>query len=395
MNKNEERLIEENQSAFYVFDISRLKQRIQYLRNSLPKKTALCYAVKANPFIAGEIKDDLDRFEICSPGEAGICKTLGIESEKMVISGIYKTPDVMEAMVADPRFDGVFTVESVCQYRLFCRLSEKYRRELRLLLRLTNDSQFGVNEADIEEIIAGRSGHPFLHVLGIQFFSGTQKTSLKKLRREIDYLEAFLLRLKEELDYVPEELEYGPGFPVSYFVSDELEEEELLGSFSELLNNMTARPRITLELGRSIAASCGKYYTHIVDIKQNKGQNYALVDGGMHHIVYFGQHMAMKHPFLSVVGKTEINSGSTWAICGSLCSMHDIIAKQIPLPDIEIGDTLCFENTGAYCMTEGISLFLSRDLPAIYLMREDGSIICARRAFETEQLNTPNYERMF
>lgn len=395
MNKNEERLIEENQSAFYAFDISRLKQRIQYLRNSLPKKTALCYAVKANPFIAGEIKDDLDRFEICSPGEAGICKTLGIESEKMVISGIYKTPDVMEAMVADPRFDGVFTVESVCQYRLFCRLSEKYRRELRLLLRLTNDSQFGVNEADIEEIIAGRSGHPFLHVLGIQFFSGTQKTSLKKLRREIDYLEAFLLRLKEELDYVPEELEYGPGFPVSYFVSDELEEEELLSSFSELLNNMTARPRITLELGRSIAASCGKYYTHIVDIKQNKGQNYALVDGGMHHIVYFGQHMAMKHPFLSVVGKTEINSGSTWAICGSLCSMHDIIAKQIPLPDIEIGDTLCFENTGAYCMTEGISLFLSRDLPAIYLMREDGSIICARRAFETEQLNTPNYERMF
>lgn len=395
MNKNEERLIEENQSAFYVFDISRLKQRIQYLRNSLPKGTALCYAVKANPFIAGEIKDDLDRFEICSPGEAGICKTLGIESEKMVISGIYKTPDVMEAMVADPRFDGVFTVESVCQYRLFCRLSEKYRRELRLLLRLTNDSQFGVNEADIEEIIAGRSGHPFLHVLGIQFFSGTQKTSLKKLRREIDYLEAFLLRLKEELDYVPEELEYGPGFPVSYFVSDELEEEELLGSFSELLNNMTVRPRITLELGRSIAASCGKYYTHIVDIKQNKGQNYALVDGGMHHIVYFGQHMAMKHPFLSVVGKTEINSGSTWAICGSLCSMHDIIAKQIPLPDIEIGDTLCFENTGAYCMTEGISLFLSRDLPAIYLMREDGSIICARRAFETEQLNTPNYERMF
>lgn len=395
MNKNEERLIEENQSAFYAFDISRLKQRIQYLRNSLPKKTALCYAVKANPFIAGEIKDDLDRFEICSPGEAGICKTLGIESEKMVISGIYKTPDVMEAMVADPRFDGVFTVESVCQYRLFCRLSEKYRRELRLLLRLTNDSQFGVNEADIEEIIAGRSGHPFLHVLGIQFFSGTQKTSLKKLRREIDYLEAFLLRLKEELDYVPEELEYGPGFPVSYFVSDELEEEELLSSFSELLNNMTARPRITLELGRSIAASCGKYYTHIVDIKQNKGQNYALVDGGMHHIVYFGQHMAMKHPFLSVVGKTEINSGSTWAICGSLCSMHDIIAKQIPLPDIEIGDTLCFENTGAYCMTEGISLFLSRDLPAIYLMREDGSIICARRAFETEQLNTPKYERMF
>lgn len=49
--------------------------------------------------------------------------------------------------------------------------------------------------------------------------------------------------------------------------------------------------------------------------------------------------------------------------------MNDIIAKQISLPDIEIGDVICFENTGAYCMTEGISLFLSRDIPSVYIKR--------------------------
>ena len=73
--------------------------------------------------------------------------------------------------------------------------------------------------------------------------------------------------------------------------------------------------------------------------------------------------------------------------------MNDIIAKQIPLPDIEIGDILCFENTGAYCMTEGISLFLSREIPAVYLIRENGEAVCVRPAYETSQLNLSEYGR--
>ena len=75
--------------------------------------------------------------------------------------------------------------------------------------------------------------------------------------------------------------------------------------------------------------------------------------------------------------------------------MNDILVKQATLPQVQEGDTLCFLNTGAYCMTEGISLFLSRDLPSIYLLQENGDIVEARGSFETSLLNTPNYERKF
>ena len=40
-----------NITAFYTFDISLLKERIQYLRNRLPSSVSLCYAVKANTFL--------------------------------------------------------------------------------------------------------------------------------------------------------------------------------------------------------------------------------------------------------------------------------------------------------------------------------------------------------
>lgn len=391
MNQALERLLQENKTAFYVFDIGKLKARIAHLQAALPPEVVLCYAVKANTFITKELIDTIHRFEVCSPGEAEICRAVGVPSENMVISGVYKTPEVMEAMVADLDFSPIYTVESLEQYELFRRLAQQYDRTLPLLLRLTNGSQFGINKGDIEAIVARREETPEVDLLGIQFFSGTQKTSLKKLKREVGKLDDLLTLLEEKYGFVAQELEYGPGFPVNYFQSDELDEAELLAGFSELLHDMTHHPKITLELGRSIAASCGTYYTHIVDLKRNQEQNYALVDGGMHHLVYFGQHMAMKQPFFHVCGKEHLPATDQWNLCGSLCSMNDVMTKQSPLPDLALGDVLAFENAGAYCMTEGISLFLSRDIPAVYLLLENSTAVQVRKAFDTATLNQPNY----
>ena len=53
---------------------------------------------------------------------------------------------------------------------------------------------------------------------------------------------------------------------------------------------------------------------------------------------------------------------------------------------------LAFGNAGAYCMTEGISLFLSRDLPGVLLRQADGQVLCLRSPVQTCTWNTPNYE---
>ena len=389
-----ERLIKENENAFYVFDSGVLNKRVAYLRDRLPENVQLCYAIKANPFITKELENSVERFELCSAGETEIFLSLGIDSRKAVISGVYKTPSAIERLVSDGSFEGTFTAESLSQFELLCSLSEKYGRTLRVLPRLTNDSQFGMNAEDIEDIISKRDEHKNIRIVGMQYFSGTQKTSLKKYKRELEMLDGFITGLRDKFGFECEELEYGTGFPVAYFDGEKLDEEELLGGFSELLGAMRSKPAVILEIGRSIAASCGRYYTHIVDIKCNKGQNYALTDGGMHHIVYYGQYMAMKKPFVSVVGKQATDTDSLWTVCGALCSMNDIIIKQLPLPDIRIGDVLCFENAGAYCMTEGISLLLSRDLPAVYIIKEDGGLSEVRAPFETRELNMPRYREL-
>ena len=385
-----ENILNNFETPIYVFDIDKLKQRIKFLRENLTKRLELCYAIKANTFIVKEINDDVDRFEVCSPGEYSICEEANITPEKIVISGVYKTPSVIDYMITSSPNIGRYTVESIEQLNLLDELSKKHNINLKVLLRLTSGNQFGINEEDIEDIISKKDSYTNLYFEGIQYFSGTQKRTNKRLQKEIDYIDEFLLRLQEKYNYVADELEFGTGFPVHYFQGEEFDEVEFLKEFSNGIDNMKYKGKIVIELGRSIAASCGYYITKVVDKKTNKGQNYAILDGGIHHLVYYGQTMAMKFPHLEIYPSRNSENAEDWNLMGSLCTINDIIIKQYPVKNLQIGDAFIFKNTGAYCMTEGISLFLSRELPQVALLKNE-KLELVRDGFKTYTLNKSNY----
>lgn len=384
-------LLQTYQTPFYLFDVEQVACRIRTMRTFLPPNIALCYAMKANPFLTGEVSGLVERLEICSPGEYMICETLGLPSEQFVISGVYKDPAWIRDLVQNGPQDMIYTVESAHQFELLLGAARDAERPLSLLLRLTSGNQFGLDRETLTWVMDRCADEPLITVRGIQYFSGTQKSSCKRLQRELAMLDAFLAELEEKYGAPLPELEIGPGFPVRYF-ADDADSADILPEACTLLAGMRFQGRIILELGRSIAAGCGRYFTRVVDQKINAGQRYAIVDGGMHHLVYYGQSMAMRRPQVQVFPPRPAGD-ERWNICGALCTTNDILVKQLPLDGLQIGDTLIFENAGAYCMTEGIALFLSRDLPAILLRFADGRIVCVRDSTQTCYLNTPNYEK--
>lgn len=381
-----ERILNDYPTPLYVFDISILKNRVAYLKSRLPKGVSLCYAIKANTFVVNDLYPQIEKLEVCSPGEMMLCLENGVDLSKIVVSGVYKTRDFIEKIVENHSGVNCFTVESVQQYEMLTEFANKYSKKLKLLLRLTSGNQFGLNEEEIKEIVSTYD-KDIVKINGIQYFSGTQKTSLRRIKKELDLADAFLSELEQDFNFVSEEFEYGPGFPVAYFDTDKFDEEEYLSEFSSLLSSMNYKAKITLEIGRSLVADCGKYMTKVVDLKSNKGQNYAIVDGGINHITYYGQSMAMKHPFHKLYPKRDESDVVNWNICGSLCTVNDILMKNTPMSDLKIGDAIVFEKTGAYCMTEGISLFLSRDLPQILLIDENGGITSVRDSVATYKIN--------
>ena len=77
----------------------------------------------------------------------------------------------------------------------------------------------------------------------------------------------------------------------------------------------------------------------------------------------------------------------TQTLCGSLCTTNDVIVRSYKGNELNIGDVLVFCNIGAYSITEGLNLFLSRNMPVV-LIRRDGIITKVRDVFETWKLNS-------
>jgi diaminopimelate decarboxylase len=329
-------------------------------------------------------------------GEFRICRDLAIPAEKLYISGVLKIREDLMEILAYGQDAARYTAESPLQLQMLSDWADAHGKTLRVYPRLTNKSQFGMDEDTICDLIANREKYPHIEFAGIHFFSGTQKKKLKKHEKELQMLDAFFARLAEEAGFTVPELEYGTGFAVSYF-EDQKKDEDLrdpdnLALFGQMVRDMQWKGIVTIEMGRAYAAECGCYVTTALDIKHNNGNAVCLVDGGIHQINYDGQIKGMYRPQMSVISVDEAadREEAEWGIYGSLCTMNDVLCRSFPAA-IALGDRIVFHKTGAYSVYEGMSLFLSHELPAVVLYGDKEGFIPARTQMQTYTLNMAKY----
>ena len=370
----------------YVFDLDILNERVNEVSEKLGNNIKLCFALKANPFLAGKFNNVVTGYEVCSLGELHICKRAGVDPKEIIFSGVNKTPtDVKEAIEYDV---GILTVESPKHLALIHEYIKKYDKACSVLLRLSTKNQFGMDKETIEDIISRRDEYLEITFSGIHYFVGTQRKKSSDHLSELMMLKDWFIKLENKYGFPVSHFEYGPGFGVNYFTSDPTGEPDPVEAIAPLLQEFSTNRTVMVELGRYLSWSCGSYITKIDDIKHNDGVNYIIADGGIHHLTYFGQLMGMHRPFMDHI-KTVKGNGETknYMICGSLCSIYDILIRSIPLEDPHEGDLLVFHNTGAYAVTEGISLLLSRPLPRVFLYSKESGLILVRDFFNTDILN--------
>ena len=62
---------------------------------------------------------------------------------------------------------------------------------------------------------------------------------------------------------------------------------------------------------------------------------------------------------------------------------------RLCLPAASEGDLIVFTRTGAYSVYEGMSLFLTHELPGVVLYSEKEGLAEVRKQLQTHPLNTP------
>jgi len=390
--KDFEEVIQKFDTPCYVFDLDSLEKRVRLISDMLGEDITTCYAMKANPFLIRPMNEYIDRFEVCSPGEYEICMRQGIQPEKIVVSGVNKTACSMDRIIELSKGKGIFTIESFRHYDILSKCTREYGFLLNVYLRLSSSNQFGMDKGTLEEVLKHAQTDPYINVIGIHYYSGTQK-KLKKVERELEELSEYGAYLKETYKLERLELEYGPGLSVAYFDTDKVDAAEVqLAGLREILKNTDVFSHISIEMGRFIASECGYYITKVVDVKTTENVNYCIVDGGIHQINYYGQLMGMKKPQITYLPQRTENTGK-WTMCGSLCTINDVIVRDLEIGKPEIDDCMVFHTCGAYSVTEGMALFLSRELPQIIFYSVNKGFWCVRKPMGTDIINSETSSR--
>ena len=385
----------------FVFDQDAFAQRIHSVRAIFPQGVRLCYSIKANPFLITAAKAHVDALEVCSPGELTICEQTQVSPAQIIFSGVNKTIDDIRRAAADKV--GVFTAESALQLQKIDAVGRERGAVLPVLLRLESGSQFGMDEAVLRSIVQNRAEYAGVCIKGIHFFTGTMRRKTQELAGELAMLTELMDALYQEYGYRAEKLEFGPGLFTPYFTSEDFSDTLAPAkALAPLLESLAQKVELTVEMGRFFAAECGYYLTKVEDVKCNRGTQYAIVDGGVNHVNYYGQTMGMKVPIIrhfpaeenaqTPCNKSEAQGkdgevNDAWTLCGSLCTTADVLVRRAAFTGLCVGDMLAFCNIGAYSVTEGLALFLSRSLPRVLLYSGKGTVQ-ARDFVQTSSFNT-------
>lgn len=381
-------LAKEYGTPLYVFDADVFRKRVDLVKIALGEKIDLCYSMKANPFLLRCLPENISMLEVCSPGELTVCENAGVDLTRIVFSGVNKTRECVERAM-DDHVD-VFTAESPLHCEHIEAAAAARGVTVPVLMRLTSDNQFGMDEDVIVALAAEREEkYPHIDFVGLHYFSGTLKKRPTLIGRELDKMDALARRVREETGIGFTRMEYGPGLWIDYFGEDpDGAEEALLAEAAPVIRPMGEKYHLTVEMGRYYAAPCGAYLTTVMDTKTNCGFHYAIVDGGLHQMNYDGQMKGTQVPDIRRLTGAD-GEAEDWCVCGSLCTPNDVLVRRVSMPAPARGDILAFMRTGAYSINEGFALLLSRDAPAVVIRSEKDGARVAREHIRLDPLNTP------
>jgi diaminopimelate decarboxylase len=387
-------------TPFYLYDLALVERRVAALREALPDRFRLAYAVKANPNRAV-----LERMatlglgaDVASGGELERVLGAGCDPSRIVFTGPGKRDSELAAAVAAGV--GLITVESPNELRRLESIASAAGRRIQILLRRSLDpalevdagaetaapaepiriigdegaGKFGMDDDDLRASVRFALDSAWLDLHGVHAFGASNVRDANALVRHVEGTVSFARGLAAEFGFPLRIIDVGGGLGIPY-ADDEapLDLETLRDGLESLAtawaaDPLTATADLLVEPGRFLVGPAGAYVTRVVDVKRVRGRAIAIVDGGINHILrpaLVGQPQRIRRLGPGRGPGQGIGQGTREpvTIAGPLCTGLDILARDVAIGLPEVGELLAILDAGAYGYTESMPLFLSRPLP--------------------------------
>ena len=325
------------------------------------------YAFKANsdPRLIPMMENNGVGFEVSSQSELETLLRRNVSSDNIICSNPIKPP----AFIRRAWHAGIdtFVADSVAELDKIQSIAPGSKILVRLEVdnggsEWPLDKKFGVGQNTAIEILiyANSIG---LQADGITFHVGSQCVVLESwdmaLREASDlWRKAVLAGIKLNT------LNLGGGFPINYD-KEVPSVTEILELVSKAVKSLFPNGvRIQVEPGRAMVGQAGTMVSRVIGKSLRGTERWLYLDVG----VFNGLMESMggiRYEFLTSGSGTVV----PWVVAGPSCDSVDIVARDVWLPEPEIGDYVFIPSAGAYT-TSYSSRFNGCRIPEIYIVRE-------------------------
>ncbi|MGH7526120.1 MAG: diaminopimelate decarboxylase [Gemmatimonadales bacterium] len=386
----------------YVYNAEAIRRRYQMLDQALAALPhRICFAVKANGTLAvlRVLRDLGAGADIVSGGELARALAAGFSPERIVFSGVGKTPEELREAVRTGL--GRLNVESREELELLADIAAAEGRRVSVGIRVNPDVttethpyistgksgiKFGVPADQVVAAAELIQRHPSLELTTIAMHLGSQLADTEPFRQGILRLLDLVAQIEAAGITSLRVMDIGGGLGIRYGDEEAMDPER----FAAVVVPLLAPSGLTvyLEPGRFLVGSAGVLLTRVLYRKHSGGKEFVVVDAGMNDLVRPSHYQAY-HEIVEV--EESGLPAQRVDVVGPVCETGDFLALDRLLPGLIAGDQLAVLGAGAYGFVMA-SNYNARPRPAEVLV--DGGRWWVARArervedlFRTERLS--------
>jgi diaminopimelate decarboxylase len=366
-------------TPLFVYSSELIRRRVALLREAMPERLRIHYAVKANPFapVLELMRTLVDGFDIASGGELEMVLAAGQDPTVTSFAGPGKRDAELELAI---RHGVTLNLESTGEARRALAIAERLGVTPRLAVRVNPEFElrgsgmkmgggakpFGVDAERVPELAREVIGAG-AEWRGLHIFTGSQALDAEAIAETQANVLELAAGLTGQIGAPLPHLNMGGGFGIPYFHGDRPVDLTAVGTalaerFAALPSEL-AETEFAIELGRFLVGEAGVYLTRIVDRKESHGQVYLVTDGGLHHQLAasgnFGTVVRRNYP-VAIATHFGANASEEASIVGCLCTPLDRLADQALLPRAEEGEVVAVFCAGAYGASASPAAFLGQ-----------------------------------
>ena len=342
-----QQMVQQHGSPLLILDCDQLVKQYNALSAALPG-VKLYYAIKALPHPAAiQTLDALGAgFDIASSGEIELLREQSTRARQTIHTHpIKRDADIRDAL----RFGcTTFVVDNVWELEKFVN----YRHRVGLLVRVSFPNpktpidlsrKFGCRE-DETAILIQKAQSLGVHVKGLSFHAGSQCPDSGNHVHAIKQCRKIINDVYQNSGKLLSILDIGGGFPVEY-MQPIMDIESFCAPIRQALNNLPEHVQIIAEPGRYLSAPAMKAVSSVMGKAKRGDACWYYLDDGIYGS-YSGQ--LFDHVTYPLTIFSDIKGKEQAVLAGPTCDSIDVIAEQVTMPPLSIGDLVVGHQMGAY-----------------------------------------------